>query len=39
MQSLSAIYQPDSIVDATTAASQLIEGDVIEGVEVRVESS
>ena len=37
MQSFSLIYQPDSIVDSAVAASQLIEGDVVEGVEVEVE--
>jgi hypothetical protein len=34
MQSLSSVYQVDSIIDPTTAASQLIEGAIIEGIEL-----
>jgi hypothetical protein len=33
---LLSIYQPDSMVDAATAASQLIEGTVIEEIELRI---
>ena len=34
MRGLASIYQPNSLVDATTAAISLIESDVIDCIEV-----
>jgi hypothetical protein len=34
MRGISSIYQSDSIVDAATVAVGLVEGDLIEGIEV-----
>jgi hypothetical protein len=33
-RSLASLYQSDSIVDAATVAARLVEGDLIEGIEV-----
>jgi hypothetical protein len=35
---LASVYQSDSIVDAATVAAGLVEGDLIEGMEVEVEN-
>jgi hypothetical protein len=32
-RSLASIYQSDSIVDATTVAAGVVEGDLVEGIE------
>jgi hypothetical protein len=34
MRGLSSIYQTDSIVDAATAAAGVVEGSLVEGIEV-----
>ena len=33
-RSLASIYQPNSIVDAATVAAGVVEGDLVEGIEV-----
>jgi hypothetical protein len=33
-RSLASIYQSDSIVDAATVAAGVVEGDLVEGIEV-----
>jgi hypothetical protein len=33
-RSLASLYQSDSIVDAATVAAGVVEGDLVEGIEI-----